>query len=149
MKHRADNLNASLTPTQMLILDVLSGDFKKRILIFLCLCQDLRSIIAKENSYLMKEECILFDGFFYHKLQLLGKFEKSIPPLFESIQKEAPNNVALKLMLMEEMKNVKSVLNINTAFHMYELKLHTQKVTAIRENIIGRVMQEKAETVCH
>lgn len=149
MNIQADNLNANLTPLQMLVVENICGELKKKIFIFLSLCQDLKSVLICENSHLMNEECVLFDEIFYHKLQLLTRFEHSIPPLFKCVKEEAIKNMALQIMLMEEMKEVKSILNINTAFHMNELKFQTQKINNLRENIVARAMEEKSGTVCH
>ncbi len=139
------------------IIKDLDANTKKTILGFVSMCDDLESLISRENTLLLDKGTVAFDGMFTRKINMLSKFEKDIRNVLSLIKERYPENIGLQKTLVNRIQEVRRVLSINTTFQLRDLKSRTKRMAALKDTLIDFSKHDvdfsehnrKGDTACH
>ncbi len=123
---------------------------KERVLAFISMCNDLESLISRENTLFLDKGSVAFDGFFVKKINMLNKFEKDIRDVLLLAKEKAPENIGLRRLLVEKIQEVRRTLSINTTFQLRDLKKRTARMEGLKDMLLNfSKHDEEGDTICH
>ena len=133
-----------------LIAQKLSEETKHKLRCFLQVCLELNQLIERENQLLLANGTIVFDGFCARKLKLLDNFDVEVKAIFELMKTQAPSNHALQAGIIADIQDLKRRLDVNSSFHLNDLKKRAARIIALREGVIAKTFEPPAEDQsCH
>ena len=128
----------------------LSDNVQYRLREFRELYRSIAALTDRENTQLLANGNILFDGIWARKLVLMETFEKAVPEIFQLIKKEAPHNHYLRGILLDDMLALKRKLSINSTLHLQDLKVRANRIAALQEGVMHRLPKEEdRKAPCH
>ena len=125
---------------------------QKTVLDFLVMCEDLESLISRENTILLDKGTIAFDGMFVRKINMLNRFEKDIRNVLSLAKEQEPENISLQRFLVDKIQQVRRVLSINTTFQLRDLKKRTKRMAVLKDTLLDfskHSESEKGDVACH
>ncbi len=137
-------------PKMELIIKDLDMEIKETVLDFMAMCDDLENLISHENTMLLDNGTVAFDGIFIRKINMLNRFEKDIRDVLLLAKECAPENIDLRRMLVNKIQEVRRALSINTTFQLRDLKSRTKRMAMLKDTLIDfSKHSEKGDVVCH
>lgn len=133
-----------------LIMKDLDEDAKNKFLSFISMCDDLESLISRENTILLDKGSVAFDGIFTRKINMLSSFEEEIRNVLVLAKNSAPENMRLQNLLVERIQDVRRALSINATFQLRDLKRRTERMAVLKSTLLDFSKNgEEGDAVCH
>lgn len=113
------------------------------------MCNDLESLINRENTILLDKGTITFDAMFTRKINLLNKFETDIRRMLLLVKEHAPDNQYLRRLLVDKIQEVQGAVD---KYHVSVKRIENEnRQDGGFEKSIAGLLQlcDEGNVICH